>query len=279
MAASPFRVATIQEGLCNLSAYNRRDFFKISLVVKGCSELLWAQKGIVIDKPALVFTNPSVPYAWEGSVMEQDYEGCFCVFSEEFVQGGGRLESLKESLLFKPSGRPVFFLNDEQVTWLSSLFARMRQEVDGDYIYKQEVLRSHVELIIHEAIKMEPAVAYFTPPNAAARITKLFLGLLEKQFPVDRTRYTLQLKKASDYAAQLSVHVNHLNAAVQETSGQSTTAHINERIIAEARSLLRHTDWTVAEIGYSLGFEYASYFNNFFKKHSGLTPMAVRNSA
>ncbi|MBC7921890.1 MAG: hypothetical protein H7Z75_12475 [Ferruginibacter sp.] len=32
---------------------------------------------------------------------------------------------------------------------------------------------------------MEPVAAYFTPQNAAARIANLFLGLLEKQFPVD----------------------------------------------------------------------------------------------
>jgi AraC-like DNA-binding protein len=100
--------------------------------------------------------------------------------------------------------------------------------------------------------------------------------LLEKQFPVDSPRYTLVLKKASDFADKLSVHVNHLNAAVREITGKSTTAHINERILNEARSLLTHTSWSVAEIAFSLGFDYASYFNNFFKKHTGLTPMALR---
>jgi AraC-like DNA-binding protein len=31
-------------------------------------------------------------------------------------------------------------------------------------------------------------------------------------------------------------------------------------------------------IARSLGFDYASYFNNFFKKHTGLTPMALRKT-
>jgi AraC-like DNA-binding protein len=39
-----------------------------------------------------------------------------------------------------------------------------------------------------------------------------------------------------------------------------------------------HTDWGVGEIAYSLGFEYPTYFNNFFKKHTGTTPLTFRRA-
>lgn len=188
------------------------------------------------------------------------------------------MESLEESTLFKPGGDPVYFLDEAQIEYIRGIFNRMLQEFDSEYTYRYELLRNHLNLIIHEAIKMQPAIAYFTPQNAASRIAKLFLSLLEKQFPVDSPRYMLALKKAGDYADKLSVHVNHLNAAVREITGRSTTTHINDRILAEAKSLLTHTDWSVAEIARSLGFDYASYFNNFFKKHTGLTPMALRKT-
>jgi AraC-like DNA-binding protein len=217
-----------------------------------------------------------VPYSWEGDhAGEKDY---FCVFTDEFLHSGNRMDSLEESTLFKAGGDPVYFLDEEQTNYIHSLFKRMHQELDSEYLYKYELIRNHLNLIIHEAIKMQPAVAYFTPQNAASRITKLFLALLEKQFPVDSMQYTLALKKASDYADKLAVHVNHLNAAVSEITGRSTTTHINDRILAEAKSLLTHTNWSVAEIASSLGFDYSSYFNNFFKKHTGLTPMALRKA-
>jgi AraC-like DNA-binding protein len=271
-----FRVAHSNEGNCGLASYNRRDFYKITLTTCGSSQLLYANRGIRIDKPALVFTNPMVPYSWEGDhAGEKDY---FCVFTDEFLHSGNRMDSLEESTLFKAGGDPVYFLDDAQTDYIHSLFKRMHQELDSEYLYKYELIRNHLNLIIHEAIKMQPAVAYFTPQNAASRITKLFLALLEKQFPVDSTQYTLALKKASDYADKLAVHVNHLNAAVSEITGRSTTTHINDRILAEAKSLLTHTNWSVAEIASSLGFDYSSYFNNFFKKHTGLTPMALRKA-
>ncbi|MFD1256150.1 helix-turn-helix domain-containing protein [Mucilaginibacter terrae] len=270
-----FKVATINEGLCSLSSYNRRDFFKISLITKGNSELFYANRGIKINRPALVFTNRLVPYAWEANDAEEA-SGYFCVFTEEFLQAGGRMESLQESSLYKPGGNPVYFLNDAQVGYIESLFARMRNDVDSEYVYKYEMLRSQLMLIIHEAIKMQPASAFFPLPNAASRITKLFLNLLENQYPVESAQHKPNLKKASDYADKLSVHVNHLNAAVQGITGKSTTMHLNERTLAEAKSLLIHTTWSVGEIAYSLGFEYASYFNNFFKKLAGITPLAYR---
>lgn len=270
------RVAETCSSNCSLSAYNRRDFYKITLILNGNSQLLYANRGIEINKPALVFTNPLVPYSWDG-----DFDlssGYFCVFTNEFLQAGNRMESLEESNLFKAGGDPVYLLDEAQTNYLKSIFIRMQQELDSEYVYKYELIRNHLNLLIHEAIKMQPAVAYFTPQKAASRIAKLFLGLLEKQFPVDSPQYTLALKKASDYADRLAVHVNHLNAAVREVTGRSTTAHINERILAEAKSLLSHTDWSVTEIAGSLGFDYASYFNNFFKKHTGLTPLALRKT-
>jgi AraC-like DNA-binding protein len=68
------------------------------------------------------------------------------------------------------------------------------------------------------------------------------------------------------------LHVNYLNRSVKEVTGKPTTSHISERIITEARALLQQTDWNIADIAYALGFEYPTYFNNFFKKMTGTNP-------
>ena len=270
------RVSQICTAHCTLEGYNRRDFYKVTLNLACNSKLFYASRAIDIDKPALVFTNPLIPYSWEGDHTNSD--GYFCVFTHQFLQGNGRLDNLDQSTLFKPGGDPVYFVNDEQVTFIHSLFERMEKEMNSEYLYRFDVVRNHLNLIMHEAIKMQPAVAYYMPQKASSRIAKLFLGLLDKQFPVESPQYVVPLKKAGDYADKLAVHVNHLNAAVRESTGKSTTEHINNRILAEARQLLTHTDWSVSEIAASLGFDYASYFNNFFKKHTGLTPLALRKT-
>lgn len=51
---------------------------------------------------------------------------------------------------------------------------------------------------------------------------------------------------------------------------------IAERLLQEAKILLRHTEWNISEIAYSLGFKEATHFNNFFKKMMQLTPVRFR---
>ncbi len=128
----------------------------------------------------------------------------------------------------------------------------------------------------NESLKMQPGTATPGYQNARTRITNLFFELLERQFVIISSSDPLKLKTASDYAQCLSIHVNHLNHALREVTGNSTSYHISERIIKEAKSLLLHTDWPVSEIAYSLGFEYPTYFINFFKKNTGQTPKSVR---
>jgi AraC family transcriptional activator of pobA len=46
--------------------------------------------------------------------------------------------------------------------------------------------------------------------------------------------------------------------------------------LREAKTQLQHSDWSIADIAYGLGFEYPTYFTNFFKKHTGHPPTALR---
>jgi AraC family transcriptional activator of pobA len=125
---------------------------------------------------------------------------------------------------------------------------------------------------------MQPAPGYpAVATNASERISSLFFTLLDVQFPVTAPSDEPLLKNAQDYADRLAVHVNSLNRAVKEVTGKSTTAHIAGRLVSEAKQLLQHTDWPVADIADRLGFGYASYFTRFFKQHTGRTPLAFRH--
>lgn len=254
--------------------YNRRDFYKIALLTQGRSRLHHAAKSWEIQAPALVFSNLLVPYAWETLTPEQS--GQFCVFTEEFLYGPERTGALLESPLFALGGDPVFHLSEAQTAAFAGLFQQLTSELASDYSHKYEVLRHYVHLVLHQAQKLQPPTPGVRPLNAASRITTLFLELLERQFPIDSPARPLRLRSAQDFAPLLAVHVNHLNRAVRAVTGKTTTAHVTERMVQEAKALLHHTRWTIAEIAYGLGFEYPTYFNNFFKKHTGLTPTQVR---
>ena len=97
-------------------------------------------------------------------------------------------------------------------------------------------------------------------------------------FPVDSPDDPLTMTTANQYAQQLSVHVNHLNRVVKQHTEQTTTQHIAQRIVQEAWALLQHSDWSISEIAYSLGFDAPAYFTNFFKRKTGKNPLQARES-
>jgi AraC-like DNA-binding protein len=268
-----FKVYEVKSCVNAVPSYSRRDFYKICINT-GKNLIHYADRGIETEGTILFFGNPHIPYSWE--IISSDYSGYACVFTEGFLKGHERLESLQQSPLFKLGGTPIFQLDESQRSFMASLFQRMLAEQSTDYIFKEELIGNYIHLMIHEALKMQPTENFFKHKNASSRITALFLELLERQFPIESPQQTTVLRTAQDFAKGLAVHVNHLNRSVKEVTGKPTTAHISERIIAEAKALLHHTDWSIADIAYALGFEYPTYFNNFFKKMTGSTPKSLR---
>lgn len=70
--------------------------------------------------------------------------------------------------------------------------------------------------------------------------------------------------------------MNSLNRAVKEVTGKTTTLIIGERILQEAKIMLKQSDLSISEISYMLGFSEASHFNKFFKNAVGETPSLFR---
>jgi AraC family transcriptional activator of pobA len=283
-AAGQFRVAIIGEGNCTLESFNRRDYYKISLVTQGSAYRLryGSLDEIECDRPALILLNPMVPYAFsvpEPAAAFGDPEleagGYFCVFNHEFIRSSPQLSSLA-ARLYTPYESPVYFPDPGAQQFLTELFARMRAEVNMDYPDKGDLFRSHLSLIFQEATLMRRTEE--GTDAGVPRIVAHFIRLLNSQFPVDLPLQPINLRKPADFAHRIAVHVNHLNAEVQKATRKSTTEHINERLLAEAKSLLGHTDYPVAEIALGLGFEYQSYFNRFFKKHANMNPTEFRRN-
>ena len=271
-----FKVYEIKSESNVVRKYNRKDFYKICLNT-GQNIIHYADRGFETDGSILFFGNPHIPYSWEA--ISPTFNGYACLFTEDFFKGHDRSEILQESPLFRIGGTPIFSLSTDHKDFIASLFQKMIAEQDTDYVFKNDLIRNYINLLIHEALKMEPSENFSKHKNAAERIVTLFLDLLERQFPVESTERPLQLKTAQDFATSLAIHVNHLNRSVKEVTGRPTTAHIADRVISEARALLQHTDWSIADIAYGLGFDYPTYFNNFFKKMTGIAPRSLRIKA
>jgi len=266
-----FRLEPYVEGKPTNIPYKRRDFYKI-ILVKGNSKVHYADKVFEIKKQALAFSNPLIPYKWEH--LDTIREGVYCIFNQHFFHHFGQLSQYE---VFQPNGAHVFELTNAQTEQVSEIFNLMENEFNADYKYKYDSVRNYIFGLLHFALKMQPTEQLEKPGfSASQRISTLFMELLERQFPIDDQHPKIQFRTASGFAGQLNVHINHLNRAVKEVTQKTTTEIIAERILQEAKILLRHSNWNVSEVAFSLGFNEVSHFNNFFKKHIGVSPTGFR---
>lgn len=252
--------------------YEKRDYYKIMLF-KGKGKVLYADKVIEAKQQVLSFSNPLIPCKW---IDKEEIEGgVYCIFDKEFFH---QFADFSEYSVFRPGGNHVFELSNEQFEKSVKLFERLFEELESEYTHKYDVLRTTVFELMHLAMRMEPSSSIQSKEiNASQRISTMFLDLLERQFPINDSHRSIQLRTASDFAKQLNVHVNHLNRALKQTTHKTTSELIAERLLQESKILLKHSQQDISEIGYSLGFSEATHFSNFFKKHTDTSPSQFRN--
>ncbi|HET8804151.1 MAG TPA: helix-turn-helix domain-containing protein [Aequorivita sp.] len=268
-----FNIHMISNPVTTPHSIGRRNFYKIVLIT-GHLTVGYGDKTSEIKDTCLFFANPKMAH----SVIHHstDNTGYACIFTDAFFVTSGRSKLLQNSPLVRTDIKPIIPLNSDQAAFMTNLYQKILSVRNSDYHYRKELIKSCIEIILHEAVSIQSSQRGLMQKNAAARITHLFLELLERQFPIESTTDPLRLRNAQDFAESLSVHVNYLNRSVKKVTGKPTTAHIVERIVAEAKDLLQYTDWSVADIAYSLGFDYPTYFNNYFKRTTGFAPKSFR---
>lgn len=79
-------------------------------------------------------------------------------------------------------------------------------------------------------------------------------------------------------ARDLYMSRSHLSARFKKENGASISAYIRQQKIKKAQEYLKNTDRTLLEISTYLGFSSQGYFQNVFKKATGMTPTEYRES-
>jgi len=121
------------------------------------------------------------------------------------------------------------------------------------------------------ALILSTYLAQTQPTNTPSRfelVTKAFKHELERHY---RTQ-----KRPAYYANKLALSTAYLNECVKNTTGQSVSHHIQQRVILEAKRWLSYSDQSVKEIAARLGYDDYPAFCRLFKKMTGISGLAFR---
>ena len=109
---------------------------------------------------------------------------------------------------------------------------------------------------------------YLSSQSRKYEIYQEFLKLVMKYYIVHHG--------TSFYANQLGLSLPHFCSTIKKVAGNTPLEVIASVILMDAKSRLKSTNEPVKNIALSLGFNNISFFNKFFKQHTGVTPQEYR---
>jgi AraC-like DNA-binding protein len=158
---------------------------------------------------------------------------------------------------------------------IAALFDNLEREINSRRPGHDRAALYHLGLLsVFVARQIEerpPDPADLRTRSAAARLIAAYTDLVERDYRSG--------KGVAGFARDLGVTPTHLTRSCRLTCNRSALALLNDRIIYEARLLLRDTRRPVQEIARDLGFSSAAYFTRSFQARAGMTPTDFRRSA
>lgn len=163
---------------------------------------------------------------------------------------------------------PVIKLSDEAFSKLMYEFNAIKEELksENSLVHLINARAAVIAAIVSK--EAEQIFTEFKVYQSNPRLAK-FNMLIDEFYKEE--------KSVVFYAEKLHISANYLNILCKKHLKVSATQLIQQRIIIEAKRLLKSGDLSIKEIAFELGFTDHAYFSNFFKAQTNITPSEFRN--
>lgn len=192
-----------------------------------------------------------------------DISGCKIVsigFTANFIADQHQRFLENVSRLFS---RPFITISSAELRQLDEIIKIIARENSGQH-RANELIKALLNVLLVQCLGLLETDPFFNQKNDGTDVYIGFRTLLKQYF---KQRHLVKF-----YADTLNVTVRTLTQSVRTSTFKTPKQLIDQHLLLEAKRLLYWSDVPVKEVAWQLGFETDSYFNRFFKKHTGKTP-------
>lgn len=243
-------------------------------------EILWFQEGAGkhtmdfmeydIQPNTIFFISPGQVHHFDHT---QGYKGVSIKMCTDFMKDEADTNNtlLKYSVFHTFDTAPFYRVNNEVAHTLQHLVQQMEEEMKYQNCFgNTDILKSLIRIFLIQVLRHGEQNSELPMSNLKpAHILFIkFRKLVEQEY---KHMHTVQ-----EYADRLNVAQRTLHKCVNECSHTSPLSFINERIMLEAKRLVKYSNLMIKEIAFDLGFDDPSYFIKLFKKKTGYLPSDFR---
>lgn len=207
---------------------------------------------------------------------QEDKVGWGLFFHPDFIRPFPLGTTIREHGFFSYEISESLHLSEKEKNILFECVQRIEAELKENIdTHSQAIIISYMEIILSYCSRffgrqfITRSVNNRTLVSRIERIVRRHLS-----HPTEGKEGLLTVR---ELAESMRLSPSYLSDLLKRETGRNAQEYIHYLLIEEAKDRLVHSDTTVNEIAYSLGFEYPQYFNKLFKQKTGKTPMEFRN--
>ncbi len=251
----------------------RSEFMTIMIITEGEGVVSIDMKDIYVKENSMIHFSPNTLVDLPDEAHEFTISGVSFTF--DFLSEIGMPERNAELFsYFSSRYSPIWNIEPEDTALIKHQIHLLAERVKKYAIHPfgKEILIHGFHIFLFEIGALGQKYSEMTRLNFSRQESLVikFSNLVQQQFR--------ELRTVKKYADQLNVTAKYLTEVVKEYSGKNASEIINDLVILEAKFLLRKSELSIGEIADVLHFSDQSFFGKYFKRQTGVSPKAFRET-
>lgn len=250
------------------------DFYMVSMKDKSCG-MEYGRNSFDFNEGVMIFSAPGQVHSPTRAIEAGEISGWMMLFHPDLIRNTHLGTTIEDYSFFNYDVFEALHLSDEEELIMNECVQNIQREYEQriDNL-SQRVLTSNIELLLNYSLRYYER-QFNTRTTQSKDVVTQFESELKTYFAED-----LQLKsgipEVGFFAEKANLSKHYFSDLMKKETGRTAKDHINEYLIAKAKTLLLSTQQSISEIAYDLGFNYPHYFTRLFKAKTGTSPSAFR---
>ena len=253
------------------------DFYSIMFKNYCKNNIKYGRKAIDFQDGNLICIAPNQTIEIDNEIEpNENMMGWGLFFHPDLIRATSLNDKLKSYSFFNYEVSEALHLSDKEKNILFECVQKIQTELQENIdVHSQHIIVSTIELLLNYCSRF-----YGRQMITRSQTNKSIMAQIEtilNNYFVTTNAKEQGLPSVKFLAEQVNLSPSYLSDLLKKETGKNAQEHIHFYLIEQAKTYLIHTEKSINEIAYSLGFEYPQYFNKLFKQKTGKTPLEYRN--
>jgi len=237
--------------------------------------ILYGQTKLDFSHGTLVFFKPDQVTTLPEAQKNLEKNGWALYIHPDYLRSASIESQIHNYSYFDYDLHEALHISPKEKSILVDLVNRIDDEISNNIDrHSQELVVATIELLLKYCDRFYDR-QFITRKKTNHGIIANFEKHLHRYISQGRLKTTGMIT-VKELANQLAISSNYLGDLLKKETGKNASEHIQFALVNAAKNRLVNFDYTIKEIAYDLGFEYAQSFSKMFKNVTGHSPSNFR---